>query len=225
MAIGNHFVKFAFVRSGFDPDRRHFKSVRTEFPQALNKIPSLLAGARHGDAFSKEGLRLKPVEFLSERDNIAEYSHSGSLECGGFGFGCDIPHGAGQGLLTAGCGPANERNWGGCIHAGVDHPLRYDREALDAHEHDFCARSGGDGFVVEGGLGLSGIFVSGEDREHGIMSPVGDRDTSIGGASNRRGHPRDDLEATPSLHKSLRFLPAASKKKGIAALESCHRFS
>ena len=73
--------------------------------------------------------------------------------------------------------------------------------------------------IVERGLRFARFFVAGEDRQYGIVRAMRDRNARIGRSSDGRSHSGNDLKRACRVGKGLGLLAAASKQKGIPALE------
>jgi hypothetical protein len=74
--------------------------------------------------------------------------------------------------------------------------------------------------VVEARVALERIFVSGRDRERGVVIAVRHRNPGIGRHGDRRRDAGDDLERHAGRAQRLCFFAAARENEHVAALEA-----
>ena len=185
----------------------------------------MLARAGHRDALAEERQGFKPVQLFPQPNHLAEHGDGRGFEPRLDRQVGDVGESAHQGLLGTGGGPAHEGGGRLGVQSGGLQPGRDGAEPLDAHEHDFRSRGAGDGFEVEGGLRLGGIFVSGENCQGGVVGSMSDRDARVGGSGEGGTHTGHDLITTAGRSQGLGLLAAPAEQKRVAALEPRHGFS
>ena len=121
-------------------DGRDFKHIGPEVAKLSRDLTRLLASACDHDALTEQRTLLEPIQFVAQRNHIANDGDRRRGESCLLNLIGDGSKSRYQGLLTGCRSPTHHRHGGGCGLAFSDEALGERANAFDAHEDHFGSR-------------------------------------------------------------------------------------
>ena len=203
-----------------DLEDGHEQRVGPQFEQLGDEFGPLLGGAGNADGESEEGPPFVPDQRAAVADAFPQDQQGGGSDSRGGGEVGDGGEGAGEGGLGGGGDAAEHRGGGGGVEAAVAERAGDLREAMEPHVEDQRAGEAGQRGVVEDGVGLGGVFVTGDEGDRRGVLAVSERDAGVGPGGDGGGDAGDDFEGDARLGESGGFFAPAAEDQRVAPLEA-----